>query len=123
LRTVYIIDDDISVRRALMRLMLAAGFSSAVFSSVDSFLQSDFQVKNVRIVTDVHMPGIRALKLPKILRQIGIEIPVIYLTADYSADTRKQVRQAGGRGYFAKPVDDNALLDMIRWTTTDHSGS
>jgi FixJ family two-component response regulator len=119
LQTVYIIDDDVSVQRALMRLMLSAGYSSATFSSVDAFLQSDFKQENVRIVTDVHMPGILALKLPQILRQIGIDIPVIYLTADYSGDTRERVRQAGGCGYFAKPVDDSALLDMIRWTSTD----
>jgi len=55
--------------------------------------------------------------LPELLKERGVDIPVIFLTADYSTATRDRIREAGGRAYFKKPVDDQALIDMIRWTT------
>jgi FixJ family two-component response regulator len=63
------------------------------------------------------MPGISALELPNRLQDRGIDLPVIFVTADYSNATRDRIRTAGGCAYFKKPVDDQALIDMIRWTT------
>jgi FixJ family two-component response regulator len=117
--TVYLIDNDEPTGRALGRLMRAAGFDSAWFSSVDDFLQLDIKEHDACVVTDVHMPGVSALALPSVLRKRGIDIPVIFLTADYSSATREQIHKAGGRGYFRKPVDDHALIDMIRWTSKE----
>jgi len=51
----------------------------------------------------------------------GIDIPVIFLTAFDSNEVRQQARKAGAAGYFRKPVDDQALLDTIRWATSSHS--
>lgn len=114
--TIYIIENDEPTSRALGRLMKSAGFDSTLFSGVADFLQSGIEEHNACVVTDVHMPGVSALELPKILQKLGIDIPVIFLTADYSNSTREQIHAAGGCGYFKKPVDDQALIDMIRWT-------
>jgi len=46
---------------------------------------------------------------------ILIELALVLAVDIQSAETRERIRKAGGRGYFAKPVDDQALLDMIRW--------
>jgi FixJ family two-component response regulator len=114
---VNVIENDESNRRALVRLLRSAGFASASFCCVDDFLKSDVPQYQACVLTDVHMPGISALELPKRLRERGIDIPVIFLTADYSTATRNRIREAGGRAYFKKPVDDQALIDTIRWTT------
>ena len=116
---VHIIDDDVSTRRALTRLMRSAGFGTLAFASVEEFLASDFQRHHACIVADVHMPGISALELPARLKGLGVDIPVIFVTADYSPDTRERVRDCGGVGYFNKPVDDQALIDTIQWAVTD----
>ena len=113
---VYIIDDDGPTRRALVRLMQSAGFGGLGYASTDEFLDSDFERRNACIVADVHMQGMSTLALPHRLQTIGANIPVIYLTADYSHTTRDSIREAGGSGYFKKPVDDQALIDLIRWT-------
>ena len=63
------------------------------------------------------MPGVSALELPILLKERGFNIPVIFVTGDYSETTRENVRKAGGCGYFHKPVDDRALIDMVRWST------
>ncbi len=112
---VYIIDDDTSIQRALTRLMRSAGLTSVAYSSIEDFMQSGFEAERACIVADVHMPGIDALNLPAHLRQLGNDLPVIFITADDTDETRERVRQAGGAGYFRKPVDDQALLDAIHW--------
>lgn len=101
-----------------MRLMRSAEFDGVPYSSIDDFLQSHLTGHNMCVVADVHMPGTNALELPKTLRERGLDIPVIFLTADYSDITRERIRQTGGSGYFKKPVDDQNLIDMIRWTMT-----
>ena len=67
------------------------------------------------MVADVHMPENKSLALPGRLQEIGSVIPVIFITGDYSVETRERIRKAGGHAYFGKPVDDQALLDTIRW--------
>ena len=103
-----------------MRLMRSAGYQSVAYSSVDEFVQSDFQHHDACIIADVHMPGTSALELPVLIQGIDSDLPVIFLSADYNADTRERIRKSGGHGYFGKPIDDNALIDMIRWTTSAH---
>lgn len=112
---VYLLDDDLSIQRALTRLMRSAGLNSVAFSNVDEFLEFDFQRSKACIIADVHMPGTSALELPARIQALGCQIPVIFLTADYSDETRERIRRAGGNVYFGKPVDDRALLDMIQW--------
>ena len=85
------------------------------YASVEEFLESDFEQRSACIVTDVHLSENDSLSLPDRLQEGGFDIPVIFITADYSAETRERIRTAGGRAYFGKPVDDQALLDMIRW--------
>lgn len=112
---VHIIDDDESTRRALTRLMRSAGMQGIAYASVAEFLGSDFEHSEACIVADVHMREDNSLTLPERLQEDGIGLPVIFITGDYSAETRERIRKAGGRAYFGKPVDDQALLDMIRW--------
>jgi len=112
---VHLIDDDEPNRRALTRLMRSAGMQGIAYASVAEFLASDFEQSGACIVADVHMPEDNSLSLPERLRESGVSMPVIFITGDYSAETRERIREAGGRAYFGKPVDDQALLDMIRW--------
>jgi FixJ family two-component response regulator len=100
--------------------MRSAGFATATFGSVDDFLAAEINVDRACVVTDVHMPGISALELPARLRELGHEMPVIFLTGDYSRSTLDRIRESGGQGYFKKPVDDQALIDMIRWANASH---
>lgn len=112
---VHLIDDDESTRRALARLMRSAGMHGIAYASVAEFLDSDYQQNEACIVADVHMPDDNSLSLPEHLQEDGVRMPVIFITGDYSAETRERIRKAGGRAYFGKPVDDQALIDMIRW--------
>ncbi len=110
---VYVIDDEPSVQRAMLRLMRSAGLNASAFSSVDEFLAVDISADNTCVVADVHMSGIDPLDLPSLLENKGVSPPVIFITANDTPETRSRVRKAGAAGYFRKPVDNQALIDSI----------
>ena len=118
---VYVIDDDPSVQRAMQRLMRSAGKNSKAFSSVDEFLAADASGNDACIVADVHMSGIDPLKLPSLLESMGTKLPVIFITANDTSETRSRVRNAGAAGYFRKPVDSQALIDLIHWALSEQT--
>lgn len=112
---VYIVDDEVPVQKAFARLMHSAGLDSVTFSSIDEFLGADIRAQQACVIADVHMPGSNALELPSRLSQRGLDLPVIFVTAEDTDQTRERVRCAGGVSYFRKPVDDQALIDAINW--------
>lgn len=112
---VYIVDDDVPVQKAYARLLRSAGLDSVTFSSIDEFLGVDISAEQACVIADVHMPGASALELPSRLSRRGLDLPVIFVTAEDTEQTRERVRRAGGVSYFRKPVDDQALIDAINW--------
>ena len=112
---ICIVDDDDSVRRALKRLIHSAGMDVRTFASADEFITSRPEEKNACLITDVKMSGVTGLELHQKLIDLGSRLPVIYITAFDTEEIRAQAKSAGGVGYFRKPVDDQALLDAIRW--------
>ena len=119
---VYVIDDDPSVRRAMLRLMRSAGMRSSSFSSVDEFLAADITANDACVVADVHMAGTDPLELPSLLESKGMSPPIIFITND-TPETRSRVRKAGAAGYFRKPVDSQALIDLIHWALSEQTQS
>jgi len=115
---VYIVDDDESVRRALVRLVRSAGMNAESFSGANEFLHSKHQDTNACLLTDIKMPEMGGLELQTELIQRGNPMPVIFITAFDTPETRDQAKKAGAVGYFRKPVDDQALLDQIQWVLT-----
>lgn len=113
--TIYIIDDDSSVQRALSRLMRAAGFEARAFEDVDQFLAMGTFCEHACIIADVRLPGPSGLELPTMLDRRGLRLPVIFVTAQDTQDNRAKAKKLGAAGYFRKPVDDMALLDAIQW--------
>lgn len=120
---VYIIDDNASVRHALDRLIRSADMEPISCSSVDEFLKLNLQTNDSCVVADVLVPGTSTFRLPELLAERQLNIPVIYITASDTDETRNQAKFSGGSAYFRKPVDDQALLDAISWLSTNHTGS
>ena len=112
---VYIIDDDASVRNEMQMLLLSAGMKAIAFESAEAFLASDIRERDTCVITDFKMPGIGGLALQQRLKEKGVRIPVIFLTAFDSKEDRRRAFRSGAVGFFRKPVDDQALLDSIRW--------
>lgn len=113
--TIYVIDDDASVRRALGRVMTSSGLAWQAFGSVDEFLASATPTGPGCIVADMTMPGVGGIELKRMLDAAHSTLPVIFLTAQDTDEMRAASRDAGVAGFFRKPVDTQALLDAIQW--------
>ncbi len=111
--TIFIIDDDASVRRALGRVMVNAALACEAYESADEFLANADLTKRGCIVADITLPGIGGLELKSRLNAMDHNLPVIFLTARDSAEMREAAHEIGASGFFRKPVDTQALLDAI----------
>ncbi len=113
--SIYIVDDDLSVRRSLARVIRSANLHAVVFATADEFFQSNYETSNSCLVVDAKMPGSGGLDMLSRLRSEHIAIPVIVVTAHDDSKTRADAEAAGAIGFFRKPVDAEALLDAITW--------
>lgn len=112
---VYIVDDEPSICTAYARLVRSAKMQPQTFASVEDFIRADFSDENACVVSDVQFPGRSGIELPVLLGRAGHHLPVIFVTAHDTPETRDLAQRYGASAYFTKPVDDNALLDAIRW--------
>lgn len=113
--TVYVVDDDAPVRTALVRLMRSAHMTAVPYASVDELLAAPTIAPRACVLADIRMQGTSALTLPRLLKGRGKHIPVIFVSAQDSEQTRADAQRAGGAAFFRKPVDGQALVDAIAW--------
>lgn len=121
--TIYIIDDDVSVRRALGRVMTYAGLDHLAFASADDFLAAPRAEGPGCIVADMTMPGLSGLELKQALNIAHSQLPLIFLTAHDTPESREAAHESGAEGYFRKPVDTQALLDAVHWALKEQRSS
>jgi FixJ family two-component response regulator len=115
---ISIVDDDLSVRRALSRLVRLGGYAVESFASAREFLASAPRGRTACLVLDIHLNGgMSGFDLQERLVADGVTIPTIFITAHGDARTRERVTQSGVAGFLLKPFSDQALLDLIRKAT------
>ena len=112
---VYIVDDDEFVRRAIQRLIRSEGFEAETFATANEFLDYGFRDEHACLIADVKMSNLTGLDLQQKLISRGYNLPVIFITGFDAEEIREKVKRAGAIGYFSKPIDDQALLDTIKW--------
>ena len=112
---IYVVDDDASVRQALKMLLTSANMEVRTFKQAEDLLKCEFRKEKVCLIADIKMKGLGGIELQQQLAKRGVKIPIIFLTAVESNEIRRRAKQAGAAGFFRKPVDDQALIDSIRW--------
>lgn len=115
---IAVIDDDLSVRRALERLLRASGYDAAVFASGHEFFYSLEDRTPDCLILDLHMPGMNGLEVQRRLRQTGVRLPVVVITGHDEPQTRTQCLDAGAAAYLCKPLNDEALIAAIQGAIT-----
>ena len=110
---ISIVDDDLSVRRALRRLVQSAGYSAETFASAREFLDSLPSGRTACLVLDIHLEGMSGFDLQERMAADPAPIPVIFITAQDDAATRERARQTSASAYLRKPFDDQVLLAAI----------
>jgi two-component system response regulator FixJ len=117
---IYIVDDEVSMCRAMKRLILSMGMDVKTFSSGLEFLESDYKEQNACLIVDIKMPVMGGIELRRKLAAKGSSLPVIFITAFDTENMRDEAKKVGAAGFFQKPVDDQALLDSIQWVLNKH---
>jgi FixJ family two-component response regulator len=111
--TVFLVDDDPGVLKALSRLLRARGFEVQAFTSPQAFLASHEASIPGCAVFDVSMPGLDGLELQQALSAGGSQRPVIFLTGKGDIPTSVRAMKAGAIDFLTKPVNDDDLLAAI----------
>src|SRR3954469_8342643 len=111
---IALVDDDATVRRALARLLRAAGYNIAEFCSGASFLRSLVDTRPICVILDLHMPGMGGFQVQSELERAGHKIPIIVVTADFTAERVAWATALGAASCLPKPVDAVHLLEAVR---------
>lgn len=112
---IFIIDDDRSVVRAISLLLKSAGFNAMGFSSAEEFLKESRVTDSDCIILDLSMPRMSGFDLLERLESRGISAKTIIITAFDDAENRERARKMKAAAFLTKPVDDQALIDTIKW--------
>jgi FixJ family two-component response regulator len=111
---VFVVDDDLSVRKALVRLFQSAGLEAEAFASAGEFLVRGSSTQPSCLVLDVRMPQVTGPELQQELKVAGNDIPVIFLTGHVDVPTTARVMKFGAMDVLTKPVNDEDLLQAAR---------
>src|SRR5262245_5320348 len=111
--TVFIVDDDAGVLKALSRLLRARGYAVRTHSSPQEFLASHDPTVPGCAVLDVAMPGLDGLELQQALAAGGSQRPIIFITGKGDVPTSVRAMKAGAIDFLTKPVNDYDLLGTI----------
>jgi len=108
---VAVVEDDISVRKALGRLLHAAGFEPALFESAEAYLAT--LPASLCVILDVKLPGMSGLELQQRLCASNTGPPIIVMTANHEVGVRERAQHNGCAAFFWKPVDSKALIAAV----------
>ena len=111
--TVFVVDDDRSVRTAMRRLLASVGLKCETFGSAGEFLQRVDRTVTGCVLLDVRMPGLSGLDLQRMMNAAGNDLPVIFVTAHADVPLTVRAMKAGALEVLTKPFDDQALLDAV----------
>lgn len=111
--TVFIVDNDPSMRRSLKRLLRSIGFNVETFASAQEFLSRDPIIGPACLVLDVQMPGLSGLDLQDELAARHRSIPIIFISGHGTIPMSVRAMKGGAADFFTKPFDDQDLVDAI----------
>jgi len=111
--TVFVVDDDPSMRRSLDSLLRSVGHDVRLFSSAPEFMQSVRADVPGCILLDVRLPGMSGLAFQQELTKSGVALPIIFITGHGDVPMTVRAMKAGAVEFLTKPFDDQVLLDAI----------
>ena len=111
--TVFVIDDEESVRVALTRLIESVGLQARALASAEEFLALPSHDHPSCIVLDIRLHGISGLELQNKLEKAGSRIPIIFITAHGDVPMSVRAMKAGALDFLLKPFNDQDLLDAV----------
>jgi FixJ family two-component response regulator len=112
--TVFVIDDDVEVRASIQSLLKAAGLRSESFGTAEEFLHRKQPGGPGCLVLDISLPGVSGLELQVKLADVGVRIPIIFITGHGDIPMTVKAMKTGAVEFLTKPFDDQDLLNAIQ---------
>ena len=112
--TVFIVDDDRSMRQAIQDLVESVGLHAEAFSTGQDFLRKQLTGGPSCLVLDVRLPQLSGLDFQRHLAEIGVQIPIIFITAHGDIPMSVKALKSGAVEFLTKPFRDRDLLDAIQ---------
>jgi len=111
---VFVVDDDVAFCVALSRLIRSAGLHVETFGSAADVLSDDRLKDADCLVLDVHLPDLSGLELQAKLTELGVELPIVFITGRGDIPMSVRAMKAGALDFLTKPFDNQQLLDAIQ---------
>jgi FixJ family two-component response regulator len=111
--TIFVVDDDPSVRKALERLLFVNGYNAVSFASAEDFLNERVIPPLGCLVLDVNLPGLNGLELQSALLKRGISLPIIFITGHGNIPMAVRAVKTGATGFLTKPFSEKELVSEI----------
>ena len=112
--TVFVVDDDASMREALKNLLRSVGLAVETFGSAQEFLSSRRSKAPGCLVLDVRLPGLSGLDLQRQLADANLQIPIVFITGHGDIQMSVRAMKAGAVEFLTKPFRDQDLLDAVQ---------
>src|SRR6266481_574737 len=119
--SVYVVDDDVSVRESVEALSRSAGLRAETFVSAQELLDRCRSEVPSCLVLDVNLPGLSGLGLQQELAKAYVQVPIIFITGHGDIPMSVRAMKSGALEFFTKPFDDQALLGAIRQGIASHT--
>ena len=111
--TIFVVDDDPSVRRALTRLIASAGLTVEAFASAQDFLSRPWSEGPSCLILDIRLPGLSGLELQDQLAAMNLCMPIIFITGHGDIPMSVRAMKAGAIDFLQKPFNDQDLFNAI----------
>ncbi|MGO9462767.1 MAG: response regulator transcription factor [Isosphaeraceae bacterium] len=119
---VFVVDDDASVRKSLLRLLTSVGYPARTYASANEFLDDWLRDPAPGcLVLDVQLPGLNGLELQEQLRQSAFPIPIIFITGHGDIPMSVRAMKAGAVDFLAKPFQDDDLIRAVQEAIARHN--
>ena len=112
--TVFVVDDDPSVRASIQGLLKSASLRSHAFGTAEEFLRNKRPEGPSCLVLDVNLPGVNGLDVQRQLADAGIQIPIIFVTGHGDIPMTVKAMKSGAVEFLTKPFEDQDLLNAIQ---------
>lgn len=118
---IAVVEDDAPVRRALVRVLVSAGFTVSAYGSAEEFVALVDEPSPDCLLLDLHLPRMSGLELQERLRRFRRDVPIVFITADHEI-ARSDTLRRRGTACLTKPIDEQTLMEAIS-RATSHASS